>query len=90
VQLPRQYQTPAAVRRRKDADVYSLKMILQDWNDIECTQILQTIRRRVKLDGRIFIVEHIVPEPSESHFSKLFDIHMMCWGTARLNAGLLL
>ena len=62
------------------ADVYSLKMILHDWNDSECTQILQTIRHRAKPDGRIFIVEHIVPGPSESHFSKLFDIHMMCWG----------
>jgi ubiquinone/menaquinone biosynthesis C-methylase UbiE len=66
-----------------EADVYSLKMILHDWNDSECTQILQTIRRRAKPDGRIFIVEHIVPGPSESHFSKLFDIHMMCWGSGR-------
>jgi O-methyltransferase domain/Dimerisation domain len=66
-----------------DADVYSLKMILHDWNDSECTQILQTIRRRAKPGGRIFIVEHIVPGPSESHFSKLFDIHMMCWGSGQ-------
>ena len=66
-----------------DADIYSLKMILHDWNESECTRILQTIRRRAKPDGRIFIVEHIVPGPSESHFSKLFDIHMMCWGSGR-------
>jgi hypothetical protein len=66
-----------------DADVYSLKMILHDWNDSECTQILQTIRRRAKPDGRVFIIEHIVPGPSESHFSKLFDIHMMCWGSGQ-------
>jgi hypothetical protein len=66
-----------------DSDVYSLKMILHDWNDSECRQILQTIRRRAKPGGRIFIIEHIVPGPSESHFSKLFDIHMMCWGSGR-------
>jgi O-methyltransferase domain len=65
------------------ADVYSLKMILHDWNESECTRILQTVRRRAKRDGRIFIVEHIVPGPSESHFAKLFDIHMMCWGSGR-------
>jgi O-methyltransferase domain/Dimerisation domain len=65
------------------ADVYSLKMILHDWNESECTRILQTIRRRAKPDSRIFIIEHIVPGPSESHFSKLFDIHMMCWGSGR-------
>jgi hypothetical protein len=64
------------------ADVYSLEMILHDWSDRECLQILRTIRR-AKPEGRIFIVEHIVPGPSESHFSKLFDIHMMCWGSGR-------
>jgi O-methyltransferase/methyltransferase family protein len=65
------------------ADVYSLKMILHDWNDAECLQILRTIRQRAKPKGRIFIVEHVVPGPSESHFSKLFDIHMMCWGSGQ-------
>jgi hypothetical protein len=24
-----------------------------------------------------------VPGPKESHFSKIFDIHMMCWGPGR-------
>jgi hypothetical protein len=24
-----------------------------------------------------------VPEPDVPHFSKLFDIHMMCWGTSQ-------
>jgi hypothetical protein len=66
-----------------DADVYSLKMILHDWNDSECMQILRTIRRRAKPDGRVFIIEHIMPGPSEPHFSKLFDIHMMCWGSGQ-------
>jgi ubiquinone/menaquinone biosynthesis C-methylase UbiE len=66
-----------------EADVYSLKMVLHDWNESECTRILQMIRRRAKPDGRIFVVEHIVPGPFESHFSKLFDIHMMCWGSGR-------
>ena len=63
-----------------EADVYSLKMILHDWNESECKRILQTIRRRAKPGGRIFNVEHIVPGPSESHFSKLFDIHMIVLG----------
>jgi hypothetical protein len=63
--------------RFENRDASGLKMILHDWNDNECTQILQTIRRYAKPDGRIFIIEHIVPGPSESHFSKLFDIHMI-------------
>jgi hypothetical protein len=40
-------------------------------------------QRRAKSDSRVFILEHIAPGPAESHFSKLFDIHMMCWGTGQ-------
>ena len=28
-------------------------------------------------------IEHVVPEHNVPHFSKLFDIHMMCWGTGQ-------
>jgi O-methyltransferase domain/Dimerisation domain len=55
------------------ADVYSLKMILHDWNDTEYAQILQNIRRAAKPGGRVFIIEHIVAGPNQPHFSKLFD-----------------
>jgi O-methyltransferase domain/Dimerisation domain len=65
------------------ADAYSLKMILHDWNDAECLKILSNIRKSATGPARLFIVEHIVPEPHVPHFSKLFDIHMMCWGTGR-------
>ena len=64
-------------------DAYSLKMILHDWSDAECVKILSNIRRAAGGPARVFIVEHIVPEDGVPHFSKLFDIHMMCWGTGR-------
>ena len=28
-------------------------------------------------------MELIAPGPHEAHLAKLFDIHMMCWGTGR-------
>ena len=65
------------------ADAYGLKMILHDWNDAECVEILSNVRRSARPSGRVFIVEHIVPAHDEPHFGKLFDIHMMCWGTGR-------
>jgi hypothetical protein len=65
------------------ADAYSLKMILHDWNDAECIRILSNIRKAVTAPARVFIVEHVVPEYDVPHFSKLFDIHMMCWGTGQ-------
>ncbi len=65
------------------ADAYSLKMILHDWSDDECVTILRNLRRRVTGAGRVYIVEHVVPSASDPHFSKLYDIHMMCWGSGR-------
>lgn len=65
------------------ADAYSLKLILHDWNDDECVEILLNLRRAASGRAHVFIAEHVVPGPSMPHFSKLYDIHMMCWGTGR-------
>jgi len=60
------------------ADAYLMKMILHDWDDKECLKILSTIQRVAHTGARLFIVEHVVPGPEIPHFSKLFDIHMLC------------
>lgn len=65
------------------ADTYMMKLILHDWNDEECVQILRSIHRSAAENGRVFIIEHLITEPAVPHFAKLFDIHMMCWGTGR-------
>jgi hypothetical protein len=65
------------------ADAYLLKLIIHDWNDAECVQILGNARRAASPGARIFIIEHVIPGPATPHFGKLFDLHMMCWGTGR-------
>lgn len=65
------------------ADAYIMKLILHDWNDDECVQILGNQYRKATPGARVFIVEHVIPGPDTAHFAKLFDIHMMCWGTGR-------
>lgn len=65
------------------ADAYIMKMILHDWDDQECVAILSNIRKASAPGARVFIVEHVVPGPKTPHFSKLFDIHMMCALTGR-------
>lgn len=65
------------------ADAYMMKMILHDWNDEECVQILRNVAQAGRPGARMFIIEHVVPDPDTAHFAKLFDIHMMCWGTGR-------
>ena len=65
------------------ADAYSLKMILHDWDDQEWIKILSNLRIATSPEARVFVMEQVVPGPYEPHIAKLFDIHMMCWGTGR-------
>ena len=60
------------------SDAYFMKMILHDWDDKECLKILSNIQRAAPTQARLFIIEHVVPGPETPHFSKLFDIHMLC------------
>jgi hypothetical protein len=78
-----QYVAGDMFRAVPKADAYSLKMILHDWNDAECIEILSNIRKAAAGPSRVFVVEHVVPQHDVPHFSKLFDIHMMCWGTGQ-------
>ena len=65
------------------ADAYILKHIIHDWNDKECVLILSNMHRAASPKASVFIAEYVVPGPETSHFAKLFDIHMMCWGAGR-------
>ena len=53
-------------------------MILHDWSDEECVKVLSNIYRSSPEYARLFIAEHLIPSLDLPHFSKLFDIHMMC------------
>lgn len=65
------------------ADAYIMKMILHDWSDDECVKILSNIYDASPKKGTVLIAEHLVPRPDIPHFSKIFDIHMMCVATGR-------
>jgi len=65
------------------ADAYVVKHVIHDWNDAECIQILSTIHRAAPRNGKVLIVEAVVPGPDTPHFSKLFDIHMLIAVTRR-------
>jgi hypothetical protein len=66
-----------------EADAYTMKMILHDWNDDECVRILRNVHRRAVPAGRVFIIEHVIPDNGTPDYAALFDMHMMCWGTGR-------
>lgn len=60
-----------------EADAHFMKYILHDWEDGDCIQILSNIHDAAPSDGRLFIVEAVVPGPETSHFAKQLDMTMM-------------
>ena len=59
------------------ADAYLMKHIIHDWDDEKSIRILQNIHRAMNDDGKVLIVEMVVPETSEPSPSKMLDICML-------------
>jgi O-methyltransferase domain/Dimerisation domain len=70
-------------REVPSADAYIMKMILHDWSDDECIRILSNISKASPQEAKVLIAEHLITDPDIPHFSKLFDIHMMCVASGR-------
>ena len=58
-------------------DLYILKFILHDWNDGDSVRILGNIRKAIAPQGRLSIVELVLPQPNEPHIGPLMDLNMM-------------
>jgi hypothetical protein len=59
------------------ADAYIMKHIIHDWDDERAGLILRNINEAMGPAGRVLIVETIVPEGNEPHYSKLLDLEML-------------
>jgi hypothetical protein len=61
------------------ADAYYMQHILHDWKDDRCLKILANCRRALegRENGRLLIVDSVVPETSDPHPSKWLDIEML-------------
>jgi O-methyltransferase domain/Dimerisation domain len=65
------------------ADAYMVKRVMHGWNDAECLQILSTMHRAAPQNGKVLIIEAVVPGPDTPDFSKLFDIHVLIMSTGQ-------
>ncbi len=59
------------------ANAYIMKHIIHDWDDERCVTLLKNIHAAMRGDGKVLIVEVIVPEDNEPHYSKLLDLEML-------------
>jgi hypothetical protein len=59
------------------ADAYIMKWIIHDWDDERSTTILQHCRNGITRDGRLLIVDVVIPLTNEPHFGKFIDLNML-------------
>ena len=61
------------------ADAYLMRHIIHDWSDEESVKILQNCHERVSDNGRVLIVEAIVPEGNDPSPAKEMDMAMLLY-----------
>jgi hypothetical protein len=59
------------------ADAHILKWIIHDWNDDQSVAILKNSHRALAENGKLILVEAVVPAGPEPHFSKFIDLNML-------------
>ena len=59
------------------ADAYMLKHIIHDWDDARALSILRNCHRAMAQDGKLLLVEMVVPGGNEPHFAKIQDLEML-------------
>jgi len=58
-------------------DAYLLSHIIHDWNEDQCLTILSHCRKVIKPDGRLLIVEMVLPAGDTPHPGKMLDMVML-------------
>jgi len=58
-------------------DAYIMKWIIHDWDDEKSITILKNCRNQMPANGKLILVDCVVPETDEPHFSKFIDLNML-------------
>ena len=60
-----------------DADAYLLCGVIHDWDDDRSITILRNCRKAMAKNGRVLLVDMVVPKADSTSFSKLLDLNML-------------
>ena len=58
-------------------DLYLLGHILIDWDEARATTILQNIHRAIAPQGKVLILEEVIPRGPGPSWEKLLDLNML-------------
>lgn len=59
------------------ADAYLMRHIIHDWDDEKATTILRNVHDAMGKEGRLLVVEGVIPPGDEPCFGKLLDLTML-------------
>jgi hypothetical protein len=65
------------------AGAYILSGVMHDWDDDHATAILKNCRRGIAKNGRLLLLETVVPASDSMDFSKILDLNMLAMSTGR-------
>jgi SAM-dependent methyltransferase len=63
-----------------NGDAYLMRHVLHDWDDGEAVSILKNCRDAMEPDGRVLVVENVIPSGNEPCFGKWLDLMMLVVG----------
>ncbi|MFQ5704798.1 MAG: methyltransferase [Gemmatimonadales bacterium] len=58
-------------------DCYTMKHIIHDWGDKQCRTLLGNIARVMDPEGRVLVIETVMPDGQEPHPAKFMDVNML-------------
>ncbi len=62
------------------ADAYVMRHVIHDWDDEKAVAILSNCRKAMNADGRVLVVESVIPPGNEPFFGKWLDLMMLVVG----------
>ena len=60
-----------------DGDTYLLSRVLHDWDDSRALRLLTGIHQAMRPDGRLVVVDHLLPPADSFHPGLFADLHML-------------
>ena len=60
-----------------------LKQVIHDWSDRECTTILRNCHKALKPNGKLLLVEMVIPPDNSPSMAQAMDLNMLVLLTGR-------
>ena len=66
-----------------DGDIYVFKRVLHDWDDATCVALLQRCRGVLPAQGRVLVIDAVIPPGNDPHPAKIVDLILLTGLTGR-------